>query len=136
MKKVTFKEDCKLLIGCHGEFDNITLLTCLNFKKTVNPNIKLSVVLTNVSYLNKDKYGYNKLTFYENNDCETIFYDIEDVHYKKRIAFSNKQMVDNSDLIICYVDNNAYKSGAKTAINYAKKQNKKIINLFDEKDKI
>ncbi len=44
-------------------------------------------------------------------------------------------MVDESDLIICYVDMNNYKSGAKTTILYAIKQNKKIINLFEKSDR-
>ena len=43
-------------------------------------------------------------------------------------------MIDRCDTIICYVDEKKYKSGAKTAMNYAKKQGLKIINIYDEKD--
>lgn len=43
-------------------------------------------------------------------------------------------MIDSSDLIICYVDMNISKSGAKNAIFYAMKNNKEIINLFEEED--
>ncbi len=96
----------------------------------------ISVVMTSLSSINKDKYGYSKVDMYKYRDCETIFYDIEEVHFKNRITVSNKKMVDDSDLIICYVDMNSYKSGTKTTISYALKQNKKDINLFNEEDKI
>lgn len=119
----------RLLIGCHGEFDKLVLSTCLNHKNTIDNHIKINVVLTSLSFLNKDEYGFSKADIY-NKNCETIFYDIEETHFKNRITFSNKKMVDESDLIICYVDMKAYRSGAKTAVNYALKQSKKVINLF------
>ena len=117
------------LIGCHGDFDNLAFSSCLDYKKNVDNKININIVLTNLSFLNKNRY--EKIDFYENIGCKTLFYDIENIHYKNRITYSNKKMVDESDLIICYVDVNAYKSGAKSAINYAIKQNKKIINLFE-----
>lgn len=122
----------KLLIGTHGDFDNIALSTCLYFKKYIRADIDINVVLTSTSFLNKDSLGYSKADFYKNKGCKTIFYDIEEVYYKSRITYSNKKMVDESDIIICCVDMNLRKSGAKTAINYAIKQNKTVINLFSE----
>lgn len=124
-----------ILIGSHGEFDRLALSTCLNYKKNVNNNIAINVVLTSLSVLNKDEYGFSKVDFYDKSNCETMFYDIEEIYYKNRITYSNKKMVDNCDLVICYVDMKSYKSGAKTAVNYALKQNKKVINLFEEKNK-
>ncbi len=135
LKEYACQKDIKVLIGCHGEFDRLALLTSINYKKKTNENIKISVVLTNLSYLNKDELGFSKVDNYNNLGCETIFYDIEEIHFKKRITVSNKKMVDESDLIICYVDMNNYKSGAKTTILYAIKQNKKIINLFEKSDR-
>ena len=126
----------RLLIGCHGDFDKLALSTCLRYKKNIDPNIQINVVLTSFSFLKKDDFGYSRVDFYKDKHCETIFYDIEEVHFKNRISFSNKKMVDNCDLIICYVDMNSYRSGAKTAINYAIKQNKTVINLFNKEDKL
>ena len=57
-----------------------------------------------------------------------------DAHYKQRITLSNRQMIDGCDTLICYVDEHVYRSGAKTAMCYAKKKGLKIINLFREKD--
>ena len=126
----------KLLIGCHGEFDKIALSTCINHRMNVNRNIEISVVLTSLSFLNKDKYGYSRADFYKNKGAETIFYDIENVYFKNRITYSNKKMIDDSDLIICFVDMKSYKSGAKSAINYALTKGKPIINLFEILNKL
>ena len=45
-------------------------------------------------------------------------------------------MIDTCDALICYVDEKAYRSGAKTAMRYAKRKGLRIINLYDEKDKL
>lgn len=120
----------RLLIGCHGDFDSIALSASLNCKKDFNDNIKINIVISSLSYLNKFKYDYSRVDYYNDIKCETIFYDIEEIHFKNRITFSNRKMVDDCDLIICYVDMKRNYSGAKNTINYAIKQNKKIINLF------
>jgi len=131
----TKKEYSRFLIGCHGDFDELALSTCLNYKKC-DCNINVIVVLTSLSFLNKDKNGYSRADIYKKQGCETVFYDIERVYFKNRITFSNKKMIDESDLIICYVDMRAYQSGAKTAIKYALKQKKKVINLYKKEDNI
>lgn len=132
LKEIIPQGYSKILIGCHGDFDKIALHTCLEYKNYVDKNLKINIVLSSLSYLNKNEFGYNKVDYYKEKGCETIFYDIEEVYYKNRITFTNKKMVENSDLIISYVNINAYKSGAKKAIYYAKKLNKTIINLFEE----
>ena len=121
-----------LLIGCHGDFDALALETCIDHKKNVDKSIKINVVLTSLGVLNKDKYGYDKTDIFKNKFFDTIFYDIEETHFKNRITVSNKKMIDDSDLIICYIDMKAAKSGAKKAVDYAIKQNKKVVNLFQQ----
>ena len=120
-----------LLIGCHGDFDKLALSTCLKYKKKVDKSINVYVVLSSLTTLNKGRYLCSQADLYNYSGCETIIYDIENVHFKNKITYSNKKMIDDSDLIICYVNNNSIRSGAKFAINYAIKQNKKIINLFN-----
>ena len=133
LNSLPFNEYNNFLIGCHGDFDSLALSTCIYYRNCINKNVSINVVLTNLSILNKNDFNNSKMEFYKQNGCTTMLYDIEQQHYKNRITYTNKKMVDNSDLIICYVDMKSYKSGAKTAINYAKKQNKQIINLFKEK---
>ena len=44
-------------------------------------------------------------------------------------------MVNDSDLVICYVNMEEYRSGSKTTVKYAQKQGKEIINIYREEDK-
>ena len=119
------------LIGKHGDFDKIALKCCLELKSN-NNNINIIIVLTTLSLLKKDKFGFCDLDYYVNKGCQTMIYDIEEEYFKNRIIFSNKKMVDDSDLIICYVDLNKKSSGAKKAVEYAEKRGKEIINLHKE----
>ena len=121
----------RLLVGCHGDFDSIALNTCSHFKKQFDNTIQLNVVLTSLAMLHKDDYGNSRADFYKNYHCETIFFDTEEVHFKNRITISNRKMIDLSDAIICYVDMNSYRSGAKKAVQYAIRQNKTVINLYE-----
>lgn len=41
-------------------------------------------------------------------------------------------MIDSCNLIICYVNKKRIHSGAKTAMNYAKRKGLHIINLYKE----
>lgn len=134
LNNLVLKERLRVLIGCHGDFDQLALSSCLDYKKNNDLDIQIDVVLTSLSFLKKDCFGYSKADFFKQNNCQPIFYDIEEVYFKKRIIFSNKKMVDESDLIICYVDMKAQRSGAKQTISYAIKQNKQIVNLFEGKD--
>lgn len=62
--------------------------------------------------------------------CPLVLYEIEEVHYKRRITLSNQKMIDECDTLICYVDESAYQSGAKTAMRYAQKKGLRIVNLY------
>ena len=48
-------------------------------------------------------------------------------HYKSAIQVRNKQMVDRSDLVIFYVENE--RGGAYQTLKYAEKQGIHIINI-------
>lgn len=134
LKSVISKGFSRLIVGSHGDFDKLALSVCLNYKKSIDNEIQINVVLTNLSSLNRGKRGYSQADIVNDMGCEPIFYDVEEEHYKNRITVCNKKMVDDSDLIICYVDMRKYVSGAKKAVNYALKQNKRVINLFMEED--
>lgn len=61
-------------------------------------------------------------------------YEIEDVHFKRQITLSNKKMLDTCDTLICYIDEDSFGSGAKSAMLYTKKRGLKIINLYRKED--
>ena len=126
-------DEVHCLIGTHGEFDGLALSVCRELKRKYS-NLKVTVIFTSLNILKKDKDSeYSIADYYD--DVETMIYDIEEEYFKNQIVVSNRKMVDDSDIVICYVDMKEYRSGAKKAVNYAKKQGKQIINLFDEKDR-
>ena len=110
-------------MGTHGEFDKLALDTCLQLKR-IYPKIDIELVLTSLNSLEHHTPYY---------DVKTVTYEIETAHYKRQIIMSNRLMIDTCDTLICYVNENAYKSGAKIAMQYAKKRDLNIINLFDTK---
>lgn len=116
-------------MGTHGEFDELALKVCRELR-TIYKSIKIEVVVTSlnqINYYNSDDYEQISSPY---RDVETVMYEIEDAYFKRRITLSNKLMIDNCDTLICFVDENAFRSGAKTALNYAKSKGLKIINLY------
>ena len=121
---------CKLFtMGTHGEFDEMALSACRTVRQSY-PDIKIEVVLTSYHTIERK----NEFDFIPYQDVETVMYDIEDEHFKRKITISNRLMIDNCDTVICYVDKKLSPSGAKTAMNYAKRKGLDIINLFKEED--
>ncbi len=118
----------RFIIGSHGSFDKLCLSTCIEIKKQYQ-NIEINLVVTSLSYISKpaDEIEYTP-------PYDICIYDIEEEYYLNRITKSNRRMAEESDLIICCIDYNKGKSGAKTSVNYAKKLGKEIINLYDPKD--
>lgn len=115
------------LIGTYGDFDLLALSICKTLK-TYHKNIEICVVINSLSQLNRLNLDLKEI--------HTVMYDIGDVYFKQKIIATNQQMIKNSDVIICYVDEKKIKSGAKITLNYARKYNKKIINLFQEQDNL
>lgn len=121
---------CKsFTMGTHGEFDRLALSACRNLRRLYK-DIEIEVVLTSLHTIEKQ----DELDIPPYSDVKTVMYEIEDTHFKRQISLSNRMMIDTCDTLICYVDKNAYKSGAKKAMLYAEKRELKIINLYCEED--
>ena len=119
------------ILGSHGQFDALALSICKKLKNDYR-HIKINVALTSLKKLNNEELKtYNNQKY---KDVELFSYYIENVYFKNIITYTNKKIVDDSDVIICYVNNNKSFSGSKKTIDYAKKSNKKVINLYKEKD--
>ena len=138
------KNGCKFFtMGTHGEFDEMTLSVCRELRN-IYKDIEIEVVITSYHkvenrLLDTFKNEYNEIEMIHENytsysDVKTTMYEIEDLHFKKQITESNHQMIDDCDALICYVNKKHNQSGAKHAMNYAKRKGLEIINLFDEKD--
>ena len=131
------KNGCKFFtMGTHGEFDEMSLSVCRELRKSYK-DIKIEVVITSLKKIEKqllydDEFGKEYEIPY--SDVSTIMYEIEETHFKKQITESNHQMIDDCDTLICYVNKKHNPSGAKHAMNYAKRKGLKIINLYNEQD--
>lgn len=105
----------KFFLGGYGAFDTLAARTIYDLKKHY-PHIESILV---IPYLNRN-YNLDLYDF-------SIYPDIENVPKKYAITKRNEWMIKNSISIICHVSYTY--GGAYTALKYAKKSNKRIINL-------
>ena len=125
-KLISEKEYVDFLVGRNGEFDQCVSSTVLRVRKNVrDDNNALVLVLpyATAEYLNNEEYFHDYYT-----DVE-ISYEASKTHPKSAIQIRNREMVDRADFIICYIEEKH--GGAWQTINYAMKQEKKIINLAE-----
>lgn len=117
------------IMGTHGEFDRLALNACKRLRHTYTA-LDIEVVITSLNTIKKDC----ELDIFPYADVKTVMYYIEDAHYKQRITLSNRQMIDDCDTLICYVNTSEYRSGAKTTLRYAENCGLKIVNLYRKED--
>ncbi len=104
------------LTGGYGAFD-LFAANCVSCAKQYAANIKNCLV---VPYLPKKSC--------EENFDEIIYPPLENVPPKWAISHRNKWLVGKSDIVICYISHTW--GGAAEAVNYARKKNKPVINLY------
>ncbi len=104
--------------GAMGEFDRLCHAVIHELKPRY-PHIKLCRIL----------YRYKPYEEYAPIFDETLFPDLEGVHYKKAITFRNRFMVDSAKLLVCFVSRNY--GGACDTMRYAEKCGVPILNLHN-----
>lgn len=121
------KEYVEFLIGRNGEFDQCVAGAVRKAKRNYrDDNSELVLVLpyATAEYLN------NEESFEDYYDVIEVSYKASMVHPKSAIQIRNKEMVDRANLIICFIEGTS--GGAYKTIEYAKKQNKAVINIADK----
>lgn len=108
------------LIGRNGEFDEYAASVIKATQKRIGKEKSdLTLVLP---------YIVARISDYEHYYDNIIIPDcLYNAHPKSAITLKNRWMIEKSDLVIVYVEKN--NGGAHTALSYAEKINKKIINL-------
>ncbi len=121
-KQITQQNVGVFYTGAHGEFDIVFSAEVRKLKEKY-PFIKL--ILVEPYFSNR----FNRLKSYYETMYDSIIIpdELADVHYKKSIEMRNRWMVDNSELVISYVDRRS--GGAYKAIKYAESRNTLVINL-------
>lgn len=107
-------------IGRNGEFDEFVASIIKRLKK--EREMSYNILILVLPYTVKDMEYYEK--YY---DEMIIPESIGKAHYKNAITLRNRWMVDQADLVIVNVERQS--GGAYTAMRYAEKQNKEVINL-------
>lgn len=120
------KEYVIFLLGRNGDFDQCVASTVKRVQKNYrDDNSELTLVLPYPT----SEYKNNIEHFEEYYDNVQISYNASKAHPKAAFQIRNREMVEIADLIICYVEESY--GGAYQTIEYAKKQNKNIINIVD-----
>ena len=121
------KEYVEFLVGRNGEFDQLASSTVRRVKRNYrDDNSALVLVLP---YLSAE-YEKNEEAFQEYYDEVEICQSSSAAHFKAAMQVRNREMVDRSDLVVCYIEHNS--GGAFQTVQYAKKKNKEIVNLSDQ----
>ena len=110
------------LIGRNGEFDEYAASVIKRAQKEVGKeNNDITLVLpykvANIEYYEK---------YYDNVIVPESLYG---AHPKAAITLKNRWMIEKSNLVIAYVERE--KGGAYTAMRYAKKLNKMVVDLCE-----
>lgn len=113
----------RFLVGTHGDFDRLALRACLEMCR-LNAGIRVEVYVSSFSVAR----NYDVICRIYPQVSVTMCGEEE--YYKRRITVANNMMVDRSDLIICYVDRNRYRSGAANMLARAEKEGLHIVNLY------
>ena len=117
------KDFVDIYIGRNGEFD---IYAATVIKRVQNKMGKENNMLNCVL-----PYPHKDMLYYEGYYDSVIIPEcIEHAHPKGAIVKRNRWMVEQADLIICYVERDA--GGAYAALEYAKKLHKTIINLANK----
>ena len=112
------------LIGRNGEFDEYAASVIKRAQKELeNINNDITLVLP---YTVADIQYYEK--YYDHVMIPESLYG---VHPKSAITKKNQWMVEQSDLVIVWVERN--RGGAYAAMEYAKKSGKHVVNLYEMK---
>lgn len=113
------KSFVEIYIGRDGEFDRYAASIVKRVQEAMGKeNSELNLVLP---YMKKDIEDFEK--YYDRVIIPII------AHPKIAITMRNEWMVENADLVLCYIERKT--GGAYTAMKYAERLDKMIVNLAD-----
>ena len=119
------KEYVEFYIGRNGEFDEFAASVIKRVQKQLDRDN--NVMILTLPYTVKD------IEYYADYYDEIVIPDaIGKAHPKAAITLRNRWMVDTADLVISYIERE--EGGAYSAVKYAKKLNKKVVNIGSAED--
>ena len=125
IKNANADDSITFYLGGYGDFDEICARACRELKCAYK-SIELVYVMPYITASEQEKV--KEMIEYGLYDS-SIYPPIETVPPKFAITKRNEWMVSNADLIIAFVKHKY--GGAYKTLTWAKRKNKKIINLCD-----
>ena len=120
-KLISEKAYVSFLIGRNGEFDEYVASIIKRVQNEMGKeNNELCLVLP---YRVSDIEYYEK--YYDNIIIPENLYG---VHYKSAISLRNRWIVEQSDIVISYIEHKS--GGAYAAVKYAEKLKKYVCNIY------
>ena len=120
---IRIKPFVEIYVGRNGEFDI--------YAATVVKRVQIAMGKENNELVCVLPYTSKDIGYYEDYYDRVIIPEcIGRTHPKGAIKKRNQWMVEQADLVICYVERE--KGGAHAALKYAKKVHKEIINLANK----
>ncbi len=119
-------EYVEFLVGRNGEFDSFISSNIRTVKMEYCANNSAHVLVLPYPIA---EFINNEEDFYKYYDEIEVNLKSSQSHFKGAIKIRNREMIDRSDLVIVYVENNT--GGAYEAFNYSLKTGRKIVNLFN-----
>lgn len=123
------KNYVEFFIGRDGELVQIVASTVKTVKRSVGDDNSVPVW---VMAYPKAEYTNNEESFDEYYDEIEVCAASSQSHFKSAIQVRNRNMVDRSDLVVCFVERES--GGAYSAFKYAQKQKKQVINLAENEN--
>lgn len=117
--------EVEFLVGRNGEFDLTVASVIRRLKKEIYSE---NVFLTLVMPYETAELKNNIEAFESYYDSVEICEACADKNFKQAFTVRNRDMVDRSDLVVVYVKNNS--GGAYQTLQYAEKNEKRIVNLY------
>jgi len=123
------REYVEFLVGRNGEFDQLVASTVLRLKKIIGGDNSALILI--LPYMTAE-FANNQASFERYYDEIEISTAAADKHFKSAIQARNREMIERSDMVICYVTHKG--GGAYQSMQYAKRQDKEIINIANHTD--
>jgi len=131
-QKTTVEIEKVINNGCHifyfggyGDFDDLCYKIVTHIKEE-RPDLNIQRIYC----VSQERYLRKKVRYFNKEDYDEITYLMPSFEgWYKSIYYRNCAMIDNSNYIIFYCEENP-DSGAYKAYKYALKQKKNVINLF------
>ena len=124
---INTKEYVDFIVGRSGDFDQYASSAVLLVRKAVgdhNSSLTLVLPYPTAEYLNNQESFEDYYSYVEVSDAASA------AHHKAAYQIRNREMVDRSDLVVCYVERES--GGAWQTVKYALEQGKTVINLATE----